>query len=108
MQPAATAADKAAAVATVEGEGAAPGRPAHGPAAWTAAEALACASEWQYTLSAAEAEEIVAAAKRAVTGGKPVPALTQADFPLPRLAPKLAAWRDAALHGRGFQLLRGG
>lgn len=105
--PAAFAAT-AAPSAAVEGEGAVAGLPLHTAAAWTAAEAQARASEWQHVLTPAEADELVAAAQRAVASGTPVPQLSQADFPLPTLGPLLEQFRCNCLHGIGFQLLRGG
>lgn len=106
--PAAFAATAAPSSTSLEGEGAVPGQPLHVPAAWTAAEAQARASEWQHVLTAAEAEEIVAAARQAAASGIPVPQLTRADFPLPTLGPLLEQFRGNCLHGLGFQLLRGG
>lgn len=102
---AAAAADVAVAVA--EGEGAVIGRPLHTAAAWTAAEALAQAEQWQHVLTPVEVQEVLAATRAAVASGKPIPELSAADFPLPTLGPVLERQRREALCGRGFQLLRG-
>ncbi|KAL4441474.1 hypothetical protein ABPG77_001978 [Micractinium sp. CCAP 211/92] len=90
-----------------EGDGAVLGRPLQTAAAWTVADALAHPEEWQLHLTAQDAADIVAAAKAAVSSGKPVPELTVADFPLPTLAAKLEHVRHSVVHGRGFYLLRG-
>ncbi len=49
------------------------GRPLQTAAAWTVADALAHPEEWQLHLTAQDAADIVAAAKAAVSSGKPVP-----------------------------------
>jgi len=62
-------------------------------------------------LDRAHVAELEAAARRLVARGaaalRALPHLTAADFPLPTLAPRLAALRGELLDGRGFALVRG-
>ncbi|MCA8926878.1 MAG: TauD/TfdA family dioxygenase [Alphaproteobacteria bacterium] len=67
--------------------------------------AVAGLADWRHTLGAAEIAEIEAAL--AGVRGRPILEIGAADFPLPTLAPRLAAIRREALHGCGFFLLRG-
>ena len=80
-----------------------------GPAAWRGAE-LASRTDWIEPLEAADIAELEAAMRAFLGRGGEVAArlgrLTAQDFPLPRLAPRLAALRNELLHGRGFALLR--
>jgi hypothetical protein len=65
-------------------------------------------AEWATAISPEEVAELEAAADAALAAGRPLEELTDAAaFPLPRLAPRLAAARAAAVSGRGFALLRG-
>jgi hypothetical protein len=64
-------------------------------------------AEWITPLSDADIAEIEAAAAPLAARGADIAALTAADFPLPTLAPRLAAIRHELLDGRGFVLLRG-
>ena len=81
-----------------------------GPAVWTGPQ-MAARDDWIETLSAAEVEELEAAAAPWVASfgasDADVAALREADFPLPTLAPRLARIRAEVLRGRGFALLRG-
>ena len=92
-----------------------------GPAAWRGVE-LASRSDWIEPLDAADIAELEAAMRTFLGRGGEVGgevgggvgaevaarlgALTAQDFPLPRLAPRLAALRTELLQGRGFALLR--
>jgi hypothetical protein len=78
-----------------------------GPAAWVGTD-WHDRDDWILRLGAADIEEIVAALRAwdAHHGGAPAP-MDAGDFPLPNLAPRLAAIRDELLHGRGFSLLKG-
>lgn len=86
-------------------EGLPPG-PLATPAAWRGAE-LQRRSDWQYPLGAEEIDECREAQGRAEASGKPMARLGRDDFPLPRLAARIAAWRHEIRHGRGFVLIRG-
>ncbi|WP_246504017.1 TauD/TfdA family dioxygenase [Plastoroseomonas arctica] len=75
-----------------------------GPAAWYG-PAMAKDTSWISPLSPADVAEVSAAVAR--NADADIAAITAADFPLPGLAPRLAAIREELLHGRGFALLRG-
>jgi len=62
---------------------------------------------WLWQLSKDELHELEAAAEPLVQGKADVGQLTAADFPLPTLAPKLAALQRELIQGRGFSLIRG-
>jgi hypothetical protein len=84
-----------------------------GPAAWRGPE-MAARSDWIGTLEAEDVAELESALRAflAQPGEAPEDAarrigqMTAAQFPLPRLGPRLAALRAELLHGRGFALLR--
>lgn len=77
-----------------------------GPAAWYG-PAMAADPSWIIPLTSAEIAEVEAVTRRLAAAEADIAAITAADFPLPGLAPRLAAIRDDLLHGRGFALLRG-
>jgi alpha-ketoglutarate-dependent taurine dioxygenase len=77
-----------------------------GPQVWLG-PAMAASGDWIEALSAADIAEIEAAAAPLAERGGDIAALSAADFPLPTLAPRLAAIRHELLDGRGFVLLRG-
>ncbi|MCC7273700.1 MAG: TauD/TfdA family dioxygenase [Alphaproteobacteria bacterium] len=77
-----------------------------GPAAWYGPD-MARRDDWLLRLDAAEIAEIDANARRLAAAGADIARLTRDDFPLPRLAPRLAGAIADVLHGRGFVLLRG-
>ena len=66
---------------------------------------------WIETLSAAELDELAAAAEpwlaRVERDARALNDLQRADFPLPTLASRVARMTEELLHGRGFVLLRG-
>ena len=76
------------------------------PAAWRGRE-LPPLDEMAYQLSAEETSELVAAIAAAIATGKPARELTAQDFPLPTLAPRIAAWRKQIADGLGFAVIRG-
>ncbi|HSW14362.1 MAG TPA: TauD/TfdA family dioxygenase [Solimonas sp.] len=86
-------------------EGMPPG-PVASPADWRGA-VLRQGGDWQYRLDAAEVAECQAAVRHFETLGKPLAQLRREDFPLPRLAARIAGWRREIRHGRGFVLVRG-
>lgn len=77
-----------------------------GPTAWYG-PAMVTDTSWIIPLTPAEIAEVEAAARRLAAAEADIAAITAADFPLPGLAPRLAAIREELLHGRGFALLRG-
>lgn len=82
-----------------------------GPAAWRGAE-MARRTDWIGTLDAADIAELEGALRDFLAYGqlddapRRIGQMTAAQFPLPRLAPRLAALREELLNGRGFALLR--
>jgi len=76
-----------------------------GPAAWRSGELAP--DEWLHRLDADDVAEVEAAARTLAAGGGDLAAIAAADFPLPRLAPRLARLlAEAVLGGRGFAVLR--
>ncbi len=80
--------------------------PLAGPAAWRG-ETLRDSSEWIETLDAAAVAELDAGLQLARGRGLQLETLRRDDFPLPTLAPRLAAWATTLTAGRGFLLVRG-
>ena len=74
--------------------------------AWRGAD-LAGTEGWSHRLTGAEVEGLAAALRGIRSRGLPTTAITRADFPLPGLAPRLAALLEEARTGRGFFLLTG-
>ena len=62
---------------------------------------------WLVTFDAAELAELEAALRVFRAGGRPLAAMTRADFPLPRLSATLARHLAELRDGRGFVVLRG-
>ena len=83
-----------------------PLEPVIDPAGWTRDE-VAASDDWQFPMSDAEIAELDGAVAAVEARGIPIAEITRNDFPLPLLAPKLAAIRDELLEGRGFALQRG-
>jgi hypothetical protein len=81
-------------------------RPVGGPSAWIGRD-LRGPDAWTLRLDAADNAELRAAVAHAKARGAAIPALTRGDFPLPGLAPRLAAMLDEVIDGRGFVLVRG-
>jgi hypothetical protein len=76
--------------------------------AWLGQE-LVARTDWIVTLSASDCAELEDAARALVASGdaSALARLTPAEFPLPRLGPRLEVVRTELLEGRGFVLLRG-
>lgn len=81
-------------------------RPYQCAAAWKGPE-LARSSDWIYTLSRADVAEIDDALERVRSNRLAIPAISRADFPLPRLSAALAGILDQIETGRGFVVIRG-
>ena len=77
-----------------------------GAAAWAGPE-MATRADWAEVLTAVEVAEIEATALPWSVEAVDIAVMRAADFPLPRLAPRLARIRADVLTGRGFALLRG-
>ena len=77
-----------------------------GPSAWKASDLAP--DEWVHTLSDAEIDEVVGAARRAANRQGDLATLRRQDFPLPLLASRLGQiLRREVLDGRGFAVIRG-
>lgn len=79
--------------------------PVASPAAWKRSDLDG--AQWRVRLDDAEVDEISAAVSDWMSRGRPLAEMTPADFPLLRLALRIAAWRDEVANGRGFQVLSG-
>ena len=75
-------------------------------AVWTGHE-LSRSESWIFRLSAADVDEIEAAARRFRDSGKDLFRIATAEFPLPHLGPRLLALQREIVEGRGFVLIRG-
>jgi hypothetical protein len=75
-----------------------------GPAAWTATQ-MRLRDDWIAPLESAEIVELHEAVRQ--SRDTPVVSLTQNDFALPILGPKLQRLRHDVIHGCGFVLIRG-
>lgn len=78
--------------------------PQQSPAVWRSGELRP--DEWTVTLTDAQRAAIVQATRAAAAAGVTAASVDRESFPLPSLAPDLAAWSDALSSGRGFVLLR--
>ena len=81
-------------------------QPINDASAWRAAD-FAHDSSWIVTWSDADRAELDAALRHARQLGMTAETVTRDGFPLPTLAPRLAALRRDLEYGRGFTLLRG-
>jgi hypothetical protein len=77
-----------------------------GPQAWTGPE-MAQRADWRHVLRGDEVAELDDAVRAAASRRVDLVTMRAADFPLPRLAARLAGMRRHVLHGPGFFLLRG-
>ncbi len=80
--------------------------PLTGPQAWRG-EDLRQRDDWIDVLGDDDVEELKQAVVAAESTGKSLGDLGRGDFPLPRLATRIAAWRREVRRGRGFVLVRG-
>lgn len=80
-------------------------QPLAGPAVWTG-EDLRHSTDWIWSLTPAEVDELDAALRAVQRRGLRWPAMTRDDFPIPRLARSLAEVSRALEDGRGLVLLR--
>jgi hypothetical protein len=76
------------------------------PADWRAAD-LTTSSDWIDRFTGADCAEIDAAFRTAQARGATLETLTREDFPLPTVAARINAARDAIENGRGIRVLRG-
>jgi hypothetical protein len=80
--------------------------PLASPAAWRAAD-VARSEEWITELGPTDLGEIERAVDAVRRGGIAMGAMRREDFPLPTLAPRVAAWTRDLAGGRGFLVVRG-
>jgi len=81
-------------------------RPLESEAVWTGRE-MAERRDWVHVLSPEEVADLDRAVARARALGKPLEALTRAEFPLTTLASAAERWLDGLERGAGFLLVRG-
>ncbi|MEV6559399.1 TauD/TfdA family dioxygenase [Nocardia sp. NPDC051756] len=77
-----------------------------GPAAWQSSD-YTDPDQWTTPLTPDDVSELFAALRHSRQTGKELGAITREDFPLDRLATKLAAVSRELVDGRGFVVLRG-
>ena len=83
-----------------------PMKPVTDPANWRA-EDLAIADDWIYPLSDVDIAELDAAVAAVEDAGLDISEISEADFPLPTLHPRLKEIEQQILHGRGVALIKG-
>jgi len=79
--------------------------PISSPAAWKSSDLAG--ARWRVRLSADEIDETRRAETEWQARNLPLADMTQADFRLPTLAPKIAAWRREVYAGCGLQIVSG-
>lgn len=77
-----------------------------GASAWRGPQ-LAASDEWIVKLAPQSIDELTRATGTVLANDLDLARITEVEFPLPTLAPRLATLREELLHGRGFVLLRG-
>src|SRR4051812_47589429 len=80
-----------------------PRGPVASPAAWRGDELAGQPDRWITALTPEEIAELDAALQGVRRAGKPLQALAAADFPLPRLAPRIRQWAQVLATGQGVQ-----
>jgi hypothetical protein len=80
--------------------------PVSGPAVWYGPE-MVKRTDWVHALTADDVAEVEAAVRPLAEREADIARITKADFPLPKLASKLARICDEVINGRGFVLMRG-
>lgn len=78
-----------------------------GPAAWLGADMQRRSDEWIVELSAADVDDLKAAADHYLSLGRDVGEITAADFPLRHFDRHLRVLKEKLLHGIGFEVIRG-
>lgn len=77
------------------------------PANWTGQNMSRTPEKWLTVFSPTEVTELEIAAQNYLSLGKDIGEITQTEFPLPTLAPKLAHLKNDLINGIGFGVLRG-
>ncbi|DBB01105.1 hypothetical protein WJX77_002776 [Trebouxia sp. C0004] len=83
-----------------------PFKPVTGPHAWYQSQ-YEDVDSYSYQFSAADIVELAEAVADVRAKGLELKDVKKSDFMLPKLGPKLVEFRDEAVNGRGFVLLRG-
>lgn len=78
-----------------------------GPQNWYGRDMAQCANEWTHRWTAEEIAEIEAAFAKVDRCGLDILDIRSAEFPLPKVANRLAQIKRYVLHGPGFFMLRG-
>jgi hypothetical protein len=79
----------------------------YSPAAWRGEELAGQPDRWVTVLTPEEIGELDAALQGVRRAGRPLQELAAADFPLPRLGPRIRQWAQALAMGTGVQVVRG-
>ena len=77
-----------------------------GPSVWRAGD-FQNDDHWIYRLTERDIEDLETALQIQQACPRPFPSFGRSDFPLPHLAPRLAAFAEELENGRGFVLIRG-
>lgn len=77
------------------------------PAAWLGKDMREQESAWHVRLDDAELTEFEEGLRQLERDGVPIDQVDRARLPLPRLAPKIDAWRHELMQGRGFVVVSG-
>ncbi|HJU29881.1 MAG TPA: TauD/TfdA family dioxygenase, partial [Hyphomicrobiaceae bacterium] len=80
--------------------------PVQGAAVWYGPD-MAQRTDWVHALTDEDVAEVERAMRPLAAAAGDIAAITKRDFPLPGLAPKLAAICAEVIDGRGFVLMRG-
>lgn len=84
-----------------------PHAPIDSPAAWLGKDLRGQESSWRVRLAEAELAEFEEALDQIESEGLAIEDVDRDRFPLPRLTPKIAAWRHELMRGRGFVVVSG-
>lgn len=96
----------ATALKTSERKSAHPHEPVTDPAAWSAEE-LNADKSWIHPLTGDEVSELDSAVRAIESAGTDILDITEKDYTLPVLGPRLSAIRDEIIEGRGLAVIRG-
>ena len=78
-----------------------------GPSAWVGPDMQSRQSQWLYTLTAEDIDDLENAARHYLSLNRDIGEVTKTDFPLQRFAAHLDLMKTKLLEGHGFEVLRG-
>ncbi|EGS17562.1 uncharacterized protein CTHT_0068960 [Thermochaetoides thermophila DSM 1495] len=78
-----------------------------GPTVWKKEDFVDHPERWIHRFTEEEIDELSEATDAFIASGTPLEGISKEFFPLPKLAPTLAALRDDLLNGKGFILFKG-